>query len=57
MTSENDADITKAFAEFRDVVDCLDVDVETRVNEYNKFAEYYDQVSGCNNCVNIFWLN
>ena len=57
MTSENDTDITKAFADFRDVVDCLDVDVETRVNEYNKFAEHYDQVSGCNNCVNIFWLN
>ena len=54
MTTENDVTITKALTEFRDVVENVDVDVETRVNEYNKFAEYYDQVSGHNKLCHFF---
>ena len=53
MTSENDVDIAAAFAEFRDVVDRPDVGSQIRVNEYNKVAAFYDQVSDCK----IFFVN
>ena len=53
MASENDVDIAAAFAEFRDVVDRPNVSSEVRVNEYNKVAVFYDQVSDCK----IFFVN
>ena len=30
--------------------------LRARVNEYNQLAEYYDQVSGCNNFYHLFFL-